>query len=117
MRFLLAYIAFSIFALPAQAAWQQITDTGTFASQVVGNAYVDNNGNWFRFNANGTLSGGANGQDLAGNWQFVRGFACFNRTLGGEPLPNDCIVVLVDGDKLVTVRNEGQGRQTQYTKR
>lgn len=45
MRFLLAYIAFSIFALPAQAAWQQITDTGTFASQVVGNAYVDNNGN------------------------------------------------------------------------
>lgn len=117
MRILSAFFVLIASTTPSLAAWQQVTDRTTFSSQVVGNAYVDSNGNWFRFNANGTLSGGANGKDLAGNWQFTRGFACFNRTLGGEALPNDCIVVLIDGDKLVTVRNEGQGRQTQYTKR
>jgi len=34
-----------------------------------------------------------------------------------DALPVDCIVVLIDGDKLVTVRERGTGRHTQYTKR
>jgi len=115
MKYFPAFI-FCLLASPSFAAWQQISDANMFSSQVVGNSYVDSVGNWFRFNANGTLSGGANGKDLAGHWQFTRGFACFKRTLGGEALPNDCIVVLIDGNDLVTVRQEGKGRQTQYVK-
>jgi len=103
-------------ATTAQADWVQISDATTFSAEVVGHSYADANGNWFRFNADRTLVGGANGQDLTGDWQYRSGMACFNRALGGDDLPSDCIVVLYDGNRLVTVRDQGRGRQTQYTR-
>ena len=108
--------AFALCATTAQAEWSQIKDANSFGAAVVGNAYADGNGNWFRFNANGTLDGGANGQALTGNWRYRNGMACFSRALGGNALPSDCIVVMVDGNRLVTVRDQGRGRQTLYTR-
>lgn len=116
MRTFLAAFIPLVLATPAFADWQQISDRDTFRAQVVDNAYADAGGNWFRFNSNGTLSGGAQGKDLTGTWRYQNGMACFNRALGGEDLPADCIVVLVDGNALVTVRDQGRGRQTQYVK-
>ncbi len=116
MRFFLSLTAI-LAASPALAEWQQIGDRDTFRAEVVDNAYADANGSWFQFNSNGTLSGGADGKDLTGTWRYQNGMACFNRALGGEDLPADCIVVLVDGNALVTVRDQGRGKQTQYTKR
>jgi len=113
---LLTTILFCAFATPTFADWQQISNANTFASQVVGNSYVDSDGNWFRFNADGSLSGGSRGRELTGDWRFTRGFACFNRSVGGQAAPSDCIVVLVDGRQLVTVRNEGKGSQALYTR-
>ncbi len=116
MRKFLSMMAI-IAATPALAEWQQIGDGDTFRAQVVNNAFVDADGNWFQFNSNGTLTGGAAGKELTGTWRYQNGMACFNRALGGEDLPADCIVVLVDGDALVTVRDQGRGKQTQYSRR
>ena len=115
MRILSSVILLA-WASPVWASFLQISDPDTFSSTVVGQVYVDEKGAWFRFNEDGTLSGGAGGQDLTGNWSFQRGMACFNRALGGEALPSDCIVILVDGNQLVTVREQGKGRQTVYTR-
>lgn len=115
MKFLYTII-FGLMALPASAEWQQIFDQNTFDAQVVDTSFQDSAGNWFRFNSDGSLSGGSGGKDLTGTWRFDNGFACFDRKLGKERLPSDCIVVLINGEQLVTVRNQGKGRQTQYTR-
>lgn len=108
---------FALVAFPAWANWNQIADAQTFNASVVGNVYVTDNGTWFRFNANGSLDGGADGKALTGRWQYTRGMACVgSRTFGGDPLPDDCVVVLTSGNQLVTVRNQGAGRQTVYTR-
>lgn len=101
----------------AQAEWVQVADRSTFVAEVVGNSYVDGGGNWFQFNADRSLVGGANDQALTGNWWYRRGMVCFDRALGGAELPSDCIEVYVDGNQLVTIRDRGRGRQTQYTRR
>lgn len=116
MMFRILTAAFLLAAAPAWAAWQQINDANSFSSNVVGNSYADADGNWFRFNANGTLDGGSFGRSLTGNWQFSRGMACFNRSMDGTALPSDCIVVLTSGNQLVTVRDQGRGKQTVYTR-
>lgn len=103
-------------ATAAQAEWNQIADADAFSANVVDNSYIDEAGSWFRFNADGSLAGGAQGRELTGMWNFERGMACYSRALGGEALPSDCIVVLVDGDQLVTVRQQGTGKQTVYTR-
>ena len=113
MKFLYTII-FGLMALPASAEWQQIFDQSIFDAQVVKTPFEDSAGNWFLFNSDDSLSGGSGGKDLTGTGWFDKGFACFDRKLGKERLPLDCVVVLTDGDKLVTVRNQGKGRQTQY---
>ena len=115
MRFILPFVL-AFCGGTAHADWARITDGATFTAKVVGNSYADANGAWFRFNSDGTLSGGASGQALTGQWEFRNGGACFNRALGGQTLPPDCIVVFVDGNQLVTVRDAGRGRQTVYTR-
>ncbi len=107
----------ALLATPAFAEWQQVTDRATLRSEVVAQTWVDNSGNWFRLARTGTLQGGiSDGRALTGSWRWTGGLVCFDREIGGEAFPSDCMVVAVDGNQMVVVRNNGTGSQRVYTR-
>lgn len=117
MRIAVSAAALMLFALPAQADWTQIKSQKDLRAQVLDNRYVEPQTKaWFALNSDGSLSGGARGQDLTGSWRWKRGAVCYDRKLGGETLPSNCIVIMVNGAELVTIREGGKGRQIRYQK-
>lgn len=114
----LLILGLSFLAFPALADFERIKTKATMTELVVGNKYVNpKDGAWFSFRADGTLSGGYKKDPLTGNWRWKSRMACFSRSLGDQKLPDDCIVIHIDGNQLVTIRDNGKGRQTLYTKR
>lgn len=108
----------SLVATQANAGWEQVTSKAVLSANVVGNEYVNpSNGAWFSFRADGSLDGGYQGKSMTGKWRWSGGKVCFTRALAGKALPKDCVTVHMDGSKIVTTKNNGKGKQTQYRRR
>ncbi len=117
MRLTLATTALLLTTLPAQADWAQIKSQKDLRAQVLDNRYVEPQTKaWFSLKSDGTLTGAARGEELTGTWRWKRGVVCYDRKLGGEALPSNCIAIMVNGDELVTIRDSGKGRQIRYDK-
>lgn len=117
MRLALTAAALLLTALPAHADWTQIKSQKELRAQVIDNRYVDPKSKaWFSLKRDGSLAGGARGEDLTGTWRWKRGVVCYDRKLGGEDLPSNCIVIMVNGNELATIRDSGKGRQLLYRK-
>ncbi len=117
MRIALATAALMLAALPAQADWTQIKSQNDLRAQVLENRYVEPETKaWFTLKRDGSLTGSARGQELTGTWRWKRGVVCYDRRLGGEDLPSNCIAIMVNGNELVTIRDSGKGRQIRYDK-
>jgi len=107
-----------LFSQPALADWQTISKKSDLQKAVVGKSWVNpKNGAWFRLRRNGKLAGGVGKKELAGAWAWKGEYLCFDRTLGGEPVPSDCVVVQVDGASISTIRNQGKGSRAIYRRK
>jgi hypothetical protein len=104
-----------LIAAPAHAGWQTIKSEADLSKLIVGKSWVNpKHEGWFRLRQNGKLTGGFDGKKLSGAWKWDGKHVCYTRKLGREKLPNDCIVVQVDGKNIATIRDKGRGRKTAY---
>lgn len=98
-------------ATPALADFKRITKENDFRAQVVGKVYTNNNGDWFRWNADGSISGALkNKQSFTGAWNWQRKFLCRNIRVGSKELGTDCQVIRVDGTTVQLIRKKGKGK-------
>ena len=117
MRITLTVAALLLTTLPAHADWTQIKSQKELRSQVLDNRYIEPKSKArFALNRDGKLDGSARGTALTGTWRWKRGVVCYDRKLGGEDLPSNCIVIMVNDNELITVRDSGKGRQIRYQK-
>jgi len=114
MRPFLMILVVSVFATPAFAEWNKIDSKQELTKLVVGKNYAATKSKaWFQLRSNGKLVGKAAGKDVAGRWKWSKGRVCYARTLGGEKLPDECVIIHVDGDKMITTR-QSNGSKALY---
>lgn len=119
MRLALAFLALALTAAaPASADWKTITTKAELQKSVVGKSWINaKNKAWFKLRRNGKLAGAAGGDELTGAWAWKSTYLCFGRAIGGKKFPSDCAVVQVNGKQIATIRGQGKGRRTVYTRR
>ncbi len=111
-RFLLAACVAALGASPAFADFKRIK-TESQLQPLIGKKFHDEHGNWFRWNANGSMSGHLeNGKTFAGAWKWHKGFVCRNARIGGSELGTDCQKIEFDGKRMRYTRNRGRGESS-----
>jgi len=108
--------AFTPAALPAQA-FERITDAQQFTQLIDGRALT-------RFGitlevsadgaASGQISGRGFGYPVTGAWRWDQGFFCRDLDWGGSDLGFNCQAVLLDGQRLRFVSDQGQGDHADF---
>ncbi len=108
MRQLTLILAATLLATPAFAGWNKVDSKQELSQHVVGKNFIEpESKGWFSLRSNGSLAGGYQGKKLTGKWKWTKGRVCYSRKLGGKALPDNCIVIHVDGNKLTTTRQNG----------
>lgn len=98
----------------------RITSTEVYNSTFVGKTLLSDDASFF-VGPNGEMTGsgqaGGNPFTFSGAYEFKDGFYCrWNGVMNGEPIPDDCQVVILENGKNVTlVRNSGKGKVVNYT--
>ena len=100
----------------AQADFKRVKTAEQFNKELVGKKLVDDQGNVFIANADGTISAKlTNGKKFSGNWVWDKKFWCRNGVLDGKALGTDCQVFEVDGTTVKMTREKGKGSSTIYS--
>ncbi|RED11252.1 hypothetical protein [Pontivivens insulae] len=83
---------------------------------LVGKSLSFGEGRAFTINADGTLAGDWAGTPLAGTYEMRDGYWCRTLTAGPSgPSPEDCQLVVLDGDQATFTRDRGAGSPLVYT--
>ncbi len=73
-------------------------------------------GKSYVISSDGTLKGSWGGATIAGTYQMKNGYFCRVLTQGPNgPSPEDCQVLILDGDTLQGIRNRGEGASFQLS--
>lgn len=105
-------------ATPALAGFKRIASEDQLRAELVGKKLHDENGNWFRWNANGSMSGKLkSGDKFSGAWNWQKGFVCRVAKVGNRDLGQDCQVIERDGNKVRFTRKQGKGESGVLTLR
>ncbi|MEX0305801.1 MAG: hypothetical protein AB3N12_00310 [Ruegeria sp.] len=100
----------------AQADYKRIKTGSQFSADVVGKKLVDDQGNVFVANADGTISAKlVSGKKFSGSWVWNKKFWCRNGVLDGKALGTDCQVFEIDGNSIRMTRKKGKGSTTIYS--
>ncbi|MFO6465630.1 hypothetical protein ACK8OR_14645 [Jannaschia sp. KMU-145] len=94
----------------------RVTDEAAFRAAVVGRDLVaanGGNGNFFRLNADGSVSGNYGRGALQGSWSFEDGYWCRTWTAGLKPesLGSDCQLAELAPGQVALTRNRGEGNR------
>lgn len=117
-KMIMATTVLAMMAAPALADFKRITSEEQLRAELVGKKMYDDNGNWFRWNANGSMSGKLkDGQKFSGAWNWQKGFACRVAKVGNRDLGQDCQVIERDGNKVRFTRKQGKGESGMLTLR
>ncbi|MFD1508444.1 hypothetical protein [Lacimonas salitolerans] len=99
----------ALFATPALAEFKHIR-TEAQLQPLIGKKMYDSSGNWFRWNADGSMSAQmTSGAPFAGAWKWSNGFVCRNARIGDNELGTDCQKIEFDGKNMRYTRNRGRG--------
>ena len=83
---------------------------------VVGKTLTFREGSSFVISADGTLSGFFDGTPLVGTYEMRDGFFCRTLSEGPRgPSPEDCQLLVLDGNVLQVTRDRGNGSSFSYT--
>ena len=102
-------IVLSLLAAPAAADFTRITTKSAFLELVVAHEFTARE-TVLQYTDDGKMVGVARGMRIEGTWDWANGALCRTATLGATDLGHDCLVVHVDGDNLILVRNNGLGQ-------
>jgi len=98
----------------------RITSPEIYNATFVGKT-IKNGSSSFLLGADGTITGSGNNSadepfTFSGNYEFRDGMYCrWNGLVNGEPMTDDCqVVILENGKNLTVVRNSGRGKAIEY---
>lgn len=117
---------FAALAFVAISACQMTDDAGETAGMrlatqsdlnaIVGKTITFEPGQSFVISSNGTLNGSWDGAPLTGTYQMRDGFFCRTLSQGPRgPSPEDCQLMVLDGNALAVTRDRGNGGSFTYT--
>jgi len=109
--------SFAVFSAgPVAADFSRITSEDQLRSQLVGKKMYDEHGNWFRWNADGTMSGHLkSGKKFVGVWKWSKKFVCRNGLVADKELGTDCQLIEIDGAAVRFTRKKGKGKSSLLT--
>ncbi|WP_425043238.1 hypothetical protein [Primorskyibacter sp. S87] len=111
-----AILASAFLATAALADFKQVKSEDALRATLVGKKAYDKHGNWFRWNADGSMSGKLkSGKSFAGAWKWSGKYLCRNVAVGGEELGTDCQKIEVDGNQVRYTRKKGKGESAVLT--
>ncbi len=116
-RFIVIWVITSMFAFvgAAHADYKRVKTAEQFNAQLTGKKLIDEQGNVFVANADGTISAKlVSGKKFSGTWVWNKKFWCRNGILNGKALGTDCQVFEVDGSSARMTREKGKGSSTIY---
>lgn len=93
---------------------KRITTEKEFRELVVGRLHSSKNGTAMVTSDN-KLTGTFRGKSLTGLWNWTDNTYCRTVQLDGQNRGFDCQVVLISGDRIIYVRNNGKGRRSIWT--
>ncbi len=93
---------------------KRITTEKEFRELVVGRLHTGELGTVTVKNDN-NVTGTIQGKSLTGLWNWTDGTYCRTVEVGGRNLGFDCQVVLISGDRVTYVRNNGKGKRSIWT--
>lgn len=100
-------------ALPKVADAQQfrpVTDRGEFLQLIAGKSLTIRLYNLaLNVTPDGSISGGALGWDINGNWSWQNGYFCRELSWGDDPIPYNCQLVEVAGNQMRFTTDQGSG--------
>ena len=100
--------------MAADATMQLATQEDLAA--IIGRTLDFGEGRSFVISADGTLAGDWGGTPLAGTYEMRDGFFCRTLTAGpGGASPEDCQLLILNGDMLDVTRDRGTGASFSYT--
>ena len=99
---------------PAEMAETRITTEAQYRELVVDRKFGNDYG-WAINHADGTMSGEFVNKELTGVWAWEGGYFCRSGLYGGEEMPRNCQVVVVKGETITFIRDEGTGKKNTYT--
>jgi len=103
-------------ALPAHA-FQRISDAQAF-TQLIEGRELTRFGIRLAVSADSAASGQINGRGfgypVTGAWRWEQGFFCRDLDWGGSDLGYNCQAVLLDGDRVRFVSDQGQGEHADF---
>ena len=102
-------------AMATQDAGMQLATQSDLAA-VTGRTLVHGPGQTIVISADGTVNGSWDGKPIVGTYEMKDGFFC--RTLSQAPRgpsPEDCQLMILEGDTLRGTRDRGNGASFSYT--
>ncbi len=103
--------------VPSQAqVWQAVQSKSDFVSVVTGRQ-LTRLGIRLDVTPGGQITGRAFGMDITGSWDWSGQFFCRTMSYGNTTLANNCQQVLVQGDTIRFIADEGAGDRADLTLR
>lgn len=123
MQFILAFATFGLSACQMDVTDATVTlaSSGQIATQsdmaaITGKSLTFAENQSFVAHSNGTLVGDWDGIALRGTYEMRDGFFCRVLTQGPRgPSPEDCQLLILNGDQLHVTRDRGNGAAFSYT--
>ncbi|UWQ54577.1 hypothetical protein [Leisingera caerulea] len=114
LRLTACALALSVIAA-APAGAGAIKKEKDFMAAVAGKKLVAGD-HWVIASADGKLTGvSPRGEKIVGAWVWNRRFFCRNVYIGQKQLPENCLSVSVDGNRVTFTRDKGKGRSITYS--
>ena len=98
------------------AAFERITDAREFAQTVAGRD-LTRFGIRLQVTPDGGIQGRGFGYTVTGEWRWEGGFFCRDMDWGGTDIGYNCQAVLLDGNRVRFVADQGQGEHADFTLR
>ena len=112
--FVAAAVSLSSLAFSSVGAEERrITTEEEYRKLVVGKRIVADWG-WVRVHGDARITGLVNDKKLTGVWIWVDRFYCRTVQIGARNLGRDCQIVMIAGDKISFIRDQGNGRKVTY---
>jgi hypothetical protein len=114
----------SLAAAEARAeSFETVTDGRAFVQLVAGKTltlvrpFLMRNAVKLQVSPEGRITGTALTAPVTGQWQWQNGYFCREMAWGDDPIPANCQVVQVNGDRIRFIADQGQGDRADFALR
>lgn len=96
-------------------AFERVSDRASFMTAVGGKELrIALYGLTLNVRADGSISGRAAGSDITGTWSWQNGYFCREMDWSGTPIPYNCQLVELNGDRIRFTVDQGAGENAVF---